>query len=553
MATSKHVYTATLIGPPNIALSVKGGRLTLDAGRAPHVQGTLTVGMPSLTTLAALDPRLGKRVQVVVTATFGATTQSRTFNLALRGRSVSHADASVQLVLASDEAILADYGPLADDLTPIGISGSLRAVVNYVLNKAIPGSALAASPADEADVTPRWDATNLVLNPVFGVDFAGYGPGPGTSALTRLTGGVYPLAQVLRFASTTGSTFLGGPTINAGPGQVLTVTAMVASASTSRSVRWMARFRNSALAIIADDYGTIQATGVNPSYNTISHTFATPPGTSDVQLFLNFTDSASGQLHYAGAFQAIAGRVATDMISGDHPASADYVYAWTNLAHASTSTRRAVADAPDPESLIWKAGQSAIAFLAPLVQRSELRLVCDESRTWTLRSETYTAPGSVNIRHAVNMIDGSDIISRDSDDHFDAAVTQYRWTDSAGIQRFRVDGYALTSPHTRLRVFEKDTPWPGPGFSEYAVRRAQGRGREVSATTVADWAVRAEQSVQVVLSGAPIQTGVTQSVNFNLDNDEMTVSTRTIDTPSGSIQLLPGTINALAGSTNSLS
>jgi hypothetical protein len=74
----------------------------------------------------------------------------------------------------------------------------------------------------------------------------------------------------------------------------------------------------------------------------------------------------------------------------------------------------------------------------------------------------------------------------------------------------------------------------------------------VQAAKVSDWTARAEQAVTVLLDGAPTQTGLTESVTFDLDLDEVSIATRTTDTLPGSIDLLPGTIDALTGVINDL-
>lgn len=216
---------------------------------------------------------------------------------------------------------------------------------------------------------------------------------------------------------------------------------------------------------------------------------------------------------------------------------------------AAGADQAAVGAGADDDALVWLAGQSALDFLTPLVQRCGLRLVCDEARVWTLRSESYIAPGSLDIRYGINLTTARDVISRDSDFWFDQAITVYTWTDSAGAEQRAIDAYPTSGSYTRAVTFEKtDTAYPGPGFSEYAVRRAQGRGHDLTAGRVADWNARAEQPVSVHLDGTlDTQTGLTQSVEFDLDRDKITATTRTIDTPAGAIDLLIGYIDALTG------
>lgn len=192
----------------------------------------------------------------------------------------------------------------------------------------------------------------------------------------------------------------------------------------------------------------------------------------------------------------------------------------------------AVGDDAADDALLWKAGRSALDFLRPLVQALGLRLVCDEQRVWTLRNESYTGHGDMfAITYGDNLIDGEDTIDRDAALWFDARVTRYTWTDSAGTRHERVDSYALNTPYTRATLLEVDAPYPGVGRSEYAVRRAQQRGREIAATTIADWNIRAEQPALFIFPDAPIQFGALQTIEYDLATDEMTVTARTIDTP----------------------
>jgi hypothetical protein len=140
------------------------------------------------------------------------------------------------------------------------------------------------------------------------------------------------------------------------------------------------------------------------------------------------------------------------------------------------------------------------------------------------------------------MVSGSGVISRDAGIWFDAAVTRYVWRDRSGLVKTAVDAFPPdeSTPYSRGMLFEKTTPYPGPGFSAYAVRRAAGRGRELSAVAVADWRAKAEQPVQITLGdGSPLQTGTILRVEYTLDVDEMTITARTTDTPAGAWALGP--------------
>ncbi len=338
MVDSAHRYKAQIAAED---VEVREGMITLNAGRAPHVEATISLPIGYL---ELLDPRESPRVVITATAVFftGATftRQTRVFDLGVRRRPTSLGDAMISVTLASDERLLEDYRPLGDVTATVSMT-TIRQVVAYVLNRAIPGAVLAPS--------------------------------------------------------------------------------------------------------------------------------------------------------------------------GDAPA---------------------VGSGADSDALLWKAGDSALQFLQPLVQALGLRLVCDEKRVWTLRNENYTGHGEIHtISHGENLIAGDDEIDRDADLWFDARVTRYSWTDSAGTRQERVDAYALTNPYTRATLLEVNAPYPGDGRSQYAVRRAQQRGRELSATTIANWDMHAEQPAVFTFPETPIQFGAVQTVEYDLSRDEMTITARTIDTP----------------------
>lgn len=587
MTVSEHAYSAVLIGSPDRPLSVLGGSITLDAGRAPHVTAQLDVAMPGhyewievgagdgygeggygeggyggalylpewvpdADLLADLDPREACRIRV--TATLGGV--SREFDLGLRDREVRHADGALSLSLASDEAILEDFRPLADDPAPLDYQTSLRSVVEYVLGAASPGETLAASPALDADATRYWSVTSMLLNPsaegtldpwtaagnctLFHSTAAR--TGTNSCGFTSVAAGVLavtPMALTGKTSVTAGKSYVFNGYGRRFGATARTIQAVIRWVNADGATPW-SDVEGTPVALTDTDW-TARATVIGIA----------PAGAVAAFMFFRITGStAAGQIGYIDDAMFYEGDAIVPPFTGASTDDAGYDYAWTGDANASTSTRTPLNEAPY-EALIWRAGQSAMDFLAPLVQVAGFRLVCDEAREWTLRDERYAAAGSLSIRHAVNLIDGTDSISRDADLFFDAAVTTYEWTDRDGIQQRRVDSYALPGA-TRVRHFERTTAYPGPGFSEYAVRRAQGRGREVTATSVADWTAHAEQPATVVLDGAPTQVGNTQSVSYDLNTDRMSITLRTLEIPEGSVDLLGGNVNALAGTVNAL-
>lgn len=564
MTQSVHAYTVSLKATPDIPLGKRTASVTLDARRRPHVTGTVIVDVPSLSVLAALDPRMSPppRILIDVLATFPWGVQHRTFNLTLRDRTVDLAAATVTLSLASDEGLLGDYAPLTDDATPLNYQASLRGLVNYVLNKVIPGATLA--PGSDVAVPALADSTNLIRNSRAGsntTDWAWTQTSGGLTPTRRTTGGPAYAPSYVAYVSNTG-VFTNNAEIYIAESAVSLsgskhhVLSVDLSGATGRQILLDAVCFDASGNIL----GFIPAVATTMTAGTWKRAVTAPfevyANTAKIRVRVRAAQLGGGEEVDVTAWRLseFTGDLAADGLyyDGATPDTAQYDYEWANGAHASVSTRKVKIDAATPDALIWDAGQDAMSFLAPLVQAAGRRLVCDEQRVWTLRTEGYDAGGALEVRHAVNLVVGSEKISRDDEDWFDAAAAIYEWVDRSGIRRQRVDPYALTPSYTRLRRFEIKSAYPGTGFAQYTVRRAQGRGREVTVTTVADLSAKAEQGFTAVLEGAPPQVGQTNSITFNLDRDEMTITSRTIDTPIGAIDLLLGTIDNLVGTIDSL-
>lgn len=548
MSGSTHDYVMTLLaGGDEVILrrSRHGTRsITLDAGRAPHVSGTLTIARPPEDVADLLDVRSSPppRVRVTADAVFGDSTQHREFDLTVRSRPVRHRDGTMTLTLASDDALIEDYAPL-EDIRLLAVTDLATLCEAVILEST--GESVSVG-GETADITPLWDARNELLNPSLGADAANWGAGSGASALTRvaISGGGFGL----RWQSAAGDSDVyphsGITQTRATPGKVHIAGVRVQS-TIARMTRLTMRFYDVASGLLAEFSSpyALSSTGGHQEYVVEG---LAPSQSAYVFVFIHTTGNTAGQFHFASRARLVTSEFDPGHFDGATADTALYDYAWTGPANASPSTRRALIDAPEPAALVWDAGQSGLDFLHPLVQAAGLRLVCDEARSWTLRDEDYSASGALNLRAGVNIIDAEDVIDRADDQWYDAAVTIYIWPDVYGVEQRRIDAYGMPG-YSRLRRFEKRTPYPGPGFSEYAVRRAQSRGRTVTFTTVADWRAQAEQPLVVRLTGAPIQTGKTDRVTFNLDRDEMTGMTRSTDTPEGAIDLLPGVIDALVG------
>lgn len=554
MTETTHVYRAFLLGTPERELQIDADGahdITLDAGQAPHIVASLTFKPQDAAILDALDPRDSARVRIECSTT-GATGPPvrRTFDLGLRRRGVSQADAVAAARFASDEALLEDFRTLVDRGL-FDFQHSLRALVGEVLTTAIPGASLAPGTIDPP-VRALIDSQNLVRNPRAQLNLNDWS---GSVALQRqATGGPAwapsyvalqsPGGGVLVSYSDEGVPLQGGKRyrlsadLGAPLGQIIAIDALVKDAAGTTIL----------------DVSESPVEKDASAFQRLSVVFDAPAGAVKARLRA-FTTGPVAAGHYFAVTGWRLSEVTVDpsdtgYFDGDTPDTADYSYGWTGGGAYSTSTRTDILGRAD-DLLVWPAGMSALEFLMPIVQAFGLRLVCDEHRVWTLRDENYRAPGGISVRYGINMVDGEDTLDRDGG-WFDAAVVRHRWRDQDNNEQERTESFALHTPYTRCVLFERSTPYPGPGFAEYAVRRAQGRGRDVSVTRVPDWSEQPEQHATLILDGAPVQIGITQTVTFDLGRDEVTVTSRTTDTPPGAIDLLPGSIDALAGAIDTL-
>jgi hypothetical protein len=570
--------------PPTMSyelpLSVKAGTVSLNVTRFNHVEASLTVPVTDASKLTNFDPRRVLRVRLDATATFPAFSQSRSYNLALRSSRPNRATGDVELQLASDESILQDYGPLANDTGPRAYATSIRGLTNYVLSKI--GANLQAD-TEDADVTPYWSASNLILDPRY-TGLAGQWSQSGLStqvdaAFPGPTDGVAHNGVHLHTPTSTDGWVGVGPQSGMNFGVQVGKTYVFSASGSVRSViggtgpsepdvnTGTTLPRQRALVVHATGVGfsptywvwhspqvpNVAQTGANGTRVAVK--FTVPPDALHV-FFRVYHGGSSGSITWGNfSLQEVDPSYPVEdgaqYFFGSKPDSANYDYSWRGVADGSPTERRAIVERPR-DLFTWRAGVGGVDFLSPILQSQGFRLVCDEERKWTLRRDGYRASGNLSLAHAVNVIGADEEISRDSDDWFDAAVYTYRWRTYDGTERTKDDAFSLVPTPTKVVRREIEREYPGPGRAEYAVRRAQNRGRTLTVETVADWSAKADQEVLVRLDGTPIQLGTADEVVWNLDNDRMRVTSRTADTPEGAIDLLSGTINALPGTINSL-
>lgn len=509
-----HVYTARAL-PADVPLAVQGGSISLDTGGNPHVTADLTI---SMTDLANLDPRTGARIEVTAVRDGGTP---RVFDLGMREVTPDHASGTISVRAASDEAILSDFAQLDGDEFVRAMT-SLRDAVNHVLG--FIGEALEPGAVD-ADITPRWQATNRVLNPVAD-DVWGYVLGANAKNLNTGTNTPKEGARYITWTSVAAgdANLLIWIDNKVSPGDILRPAAFVRTGTAGRTMALTLRYRDVEGNNIYDDRYTVAA-ATGTGWSVFGGGFSeAPAGAATVSMFVTGVATAADQT-FAVDFPSLTDGV--DPVPPFHGSTAtdtNYSYVWAGQVSRSVSTRIPFNERR-PEALIWDPGVSGMAFLDPLLKAAGIRLVCDEQRRWTLRDDTYVAAGVQAWEYPVNIATAEERLSREDDTFRDGAVYEYTWKDAAGVMQTRYDVFALPGA-TKVQRFQIASPFPGKGRAERMVRRAQKRGHTVTVSGVPDWTEHTDQEVLVQLPAVDEQQGAAGLIRYSLDSGLVTVTTR---------------------------
>lgn len=526
---------STLILTPEATAEVDGapstlarGSIVLDSGAVPYATATVTMTITDDDVVDALNALDDIRVPLEVAPKTGETL--RPFDLGLRRRVLDPRTRQVTLYLASDEAQCQEYRLLEEDTTPYSLAGSLRDVVDYVLDTVIPGTSL--EPGDDIDVTPHWDSVNMLVNPIFTTGITGYGGGAGASALTFVNFGGN---GALRWTAAAGvSNLICAPsltTFRATPGKAYTFTISLRS-SVARTAQLALQWRNNGgAAAMATAYGSPAATTTS-GFTTYTVTAVAPPGAEYFQPLVLTYGNTSGDFHYVDEGILSDGRWFIAPFSGATTDTADYLYEWsdTDSPNASSSSRTAI-NPRDPESLVWRAGQTAWDFLQPITASVGMVLYCDELRKWHLvLPEDRTLPTQINVSPSTTK-DATDTLSReDIEANLTGIIIRFRWTDRDGLTHERVD-----TAGTPGRVLEVEIRSPYvPGIAAATLARRQGGGRVQDVTVVTRQEATPGMSVLIDLPGAPNTFGRITAVEFYLHTGYMRLSS------TGLVDITPG-------------
>ncbi|MBD8077699.1 hypothetical protein [Cellulosimicrobium arenosum] len=244
MTVSRLVYTVEIVGT-DYRVSPEEGMVTLDESWTPYAQAGVTIPLPSdPAILDALDPRLGARVRITMSQRFGSAftiadltagsgsstaawtadlngaplsewtgrysspfnstgsraSRTRRLDLGVRARSVNYERGTVDIDLASDEALLLDLARV-DTTTAFPVTSTVYGAVALVLSAIGATAALevpdAALEADSAGWEPGQVAWDYV-KPL--VDAAGMRLYCDEGRDWHLTKPLYPTGQALTFS-----------------------------------------------------------------------------------------------------------------------------------------------------------------------------------------------------------------------------------------------------------------------------------------------------------------------------------------------------------------
>lgn len=466
--------TSTLrIPAEDLTITPDSGDATLDAGAVPYAQATVEITLTNPDLVERIDPQDTRRA--FLDAAVGDT--PRTFDLALLSRQVSHDRRTIRLSLGSDEALLQQYRPLTDNTAPFALQPDLRSIVNYVLDRAIPGAEL-----DEWEDATIW--VNYVRNPSGAAGSVAYwqagsnSNAPAAVATNGPDNGPYVYVQQNAANNFRVSQLLPAITVTSGD-----------------TLRYEFDLRVWGPATFTLEFNT--TAGVWSGSAPITH-----PGGEWRRFRGEIPATASGVIERVQLYAA------------SQP-TAPFAWDIANLRLVHADNERS------GDLLTWGAGVSAWEFLEPLAASVGLKLFCDEQRVWRLiNPEQYSRPGRITITPD-NATEGTDTITTiDPSLTCTGVVVRYQWRDSAGVERETID--SVGTPE-RVYPLTLNRAYPGPGVAAAILANRHGKGRIQDVTALADLTATPGMEAAIRLPGTIDQIGTLTAVTWNLTDATMRV------------------------------
>lgn len=467
----------------------------------------------------------------------------RPFDLGMRDRTIDHVAKTVTISLGSDEALLMDYATLTRDTGARAHEGSLRDVVDYVLEKI--GASLEVGGPD-ADVTAAWELTNAVQNAICDTT-SYYFPSTNASGLAAESTPLPPVlgsGYLLFRATAAGQALLRvGGDLSVSPGEQVIGSAYLNSPHNVTANVYV-QFLDNEGATISRIHGATLALSGGTTWVRASAAATAPLTAVKAQLVIRLTAPAANNALRFEAPMLTTGTELVDAFSGASPANSRYTYRWEGDPNVSASTRVPVLERL-PELFVWKPGTTGWDFLRPFLSAAGFRLFCDELRVWRMIAPgDYVLPGLVRMTPA-NSERGTDTISREDPEIFaTGVVVRYLWDDDQGRPQ---TAYDAAGDPSKVVVRDYARPYPGPGAAAAILARLNGSGRTQDVTALTQWGTSPGMAASITLPETPEQQGRVSSVRFELaDTPVMRVGTV------GLVEIRPGTIDALTGTIDAL-
>lgn len=511
----------------DVDIEATDAEITLDASRVMYGTGSALLKLDPATA-AQIDPRIATRVEVTLSTALDGSDE-RSFDLGLRARRIDHAGRTISLELATDEAMLNDYAPLAPDRNPRTYEASVRALCNYVLGKI--GASLAAGTVD-ANITAQWATTNLVVNPCARVATTGWQADVATGTATVIRGttavtpvpGVTSMFNVTAGAGVTSWVQARAAAIRANEGDSYTVSGYYFGSSANRTVASGVDWYDANGTRIGSTTSPSQVIGA-AVWHRASVTVTAPRGAASMRPFVRVWNGLpSGQWFRVTGMLVTPGEDLVTYFDGATTATGAYTFGWTDTADDSTSERYiAWGVERSPDMFIWEAGVSAWDFLEPILAGQSMRLYCDEKRVWRLITNQHETTNTVTVTPDNMAADDDEITRDDTERYATGCVVNWSWTERGKPRTYR-ETFGL--PH-RVHVIDMNAPYPGQGLAEAIVNRRATQGRTQDIEAVPNLATEPFGLVNITPPTLPATVEQVESVTFTTTADTMRITTRT--------------------------
>lgn len=176
----------------------------------------------------------------------------------------------------------------------------------------------------------------------------------------------------------------------------------------------------------------------------------------------------------------------------------------------------------------WRTGDTAWSYIAPIVQKADLRLWCDQAGVWHLRTVQPTPVLSAAFDADNTLIQITDTIDLDST-VVDSVLVTYQWVDGAGAQQTEYDAARNGSSSRLPFTVTYNRPYPGDGAAARILAAKTKRRRAVNITAISDYRVTPGMPMTIHSPYVPDLEAVVSAVRWMYPDDEMQIRTRDVE------------------------